>query len=43
MGWGGGYQGRGDVGVAAVRTDGKVRLERDLHQREQRADVAAAL
>ena len=40
MGWGGGG---GAVGVAAVRTGGTRGLERGLHQRERRADVAAAL
>ena len=43
MGWGGGHRGRGAVGVAAVRTGGTRGLERGLHQRERRADVAAAL
>ena len=41
MGWW--VPGWGDVGVAAVRTDGTLRLERDLHRSEQKAEVAAPL
>ena len=33
-GGGGGYRGGGDAGVAVVRTDRTLQLERDLCQRE---------